>query len=221
MNMATGEEMSDLEFNARRDLPAFDEFPWFTRWTGRQARAARGLPRRRHRQRLQRPRRRRVQFEHARHPVHGLRTPPRGRRRVEHQPVPRHPRRHDLESTYEYNFEKNYPWTEYFGTADRGAGLPRARRRRSTACGRTLSFNSDLKTRDVGRRDRSVWHLDVRHAPTARVESDANAVVNAVGMFANPKFVDFAGQRELRRHRSCTRTQWRRRLRRSPASRSP
>ena len=28
MNMATAEEMGDLEFEARRDLPAFKEFPW-------------------------------------------------------------------------------------------------------------------------------------------------------------------------------------------------
>ena len=33
MNMATAEEMGDLEFEARRDLPAFKEFPWTADWT--------------------------------------------------------------------------------------------------------------------------------------------------------------------------------------------
>ena len=33
MNMATAEEMGDLEFEARRDLPAFKEFPWTAEWT--------------------------------------------------------------------------------------------------------------------------------------------------------------------------------------------
>jgi hypothetical protein len=33
MNMATAEEMGDLEFKARRDLPAFKEFPWTADWT--------------------------------------------------------------------------------------------------------------------------------------------------------------------------------------------
>src|SRR5512134_3444031 len=33
MNMATAEEMGDLEFEARRQLPAFREFPFTTDWT--------------------------------------------------------------------------------------------------------------------------------------------------------------------------------------------
>ena len=33
MNMATAEEMGDLEFDARRDLPAFKDFPWTADWT--------------------------------------------------------------------------------------------------------------------------------------------------------------------------------------------
>ena len=33
LNMATAEEMGDLEFEARRDLPAFKDFPWTAEWT--------------------------------------------------------------------------------------------------------------------------------------------------------------------------------------------
>jgi 4-hydroxyacetophenone monooxygenase len=33
LNMATAEEMGDLEFAARRDLPAFKDFPWTAEWT--------------------------------------------------------------------------------------------------------------------------------------------------------------------------------------------
>ncbi len=33
MNLATKEEMGDLEFEARRDLPAFKDFPFTTDWT--------------------------------------------------------------------------------------------------------------------------------------------------------------------------------------------
>ena len=34
MNMATGEDMDDVEFEARRDLPAFGPFPFFAQWQG-------------------------------------------------------------------------------------------------------------------------------------------------------------------------------------------
>ncbi len=33
MNLATAEEMGDLEFEARRDLAAFKKFPWVTGWS--------------------------------------------------------------------------------------------------------------------------------------------------------------------------------------------
>src|SRR5437868_8606827 len=34
MNLATKEEMRDLEFEARRELPAFKDFPLMTAWSG-------------------------------------------------------------------------------------------------------------------------------------------------------------------------------------------
>ncbi|HQV58045.1 MAG TPA: NAD(P)-binding protein, partial [Ilumatobacteraceae bacterium] len=33
MNLATKEEMPDLEFNARRDLASFKDYPWTASWT--------------------------------------------------------------------------------------------------------------------------------------------------------------------------------------------
>src|SRR4051812_32240653 len=113
MNMATAENMGDLEFAARRDLPAFKAFPWTATWTGAKpdlpdgfqvvivgsgfSGIAMG-----------------VQLELLGIPYVVL----------DKQPEPggtwsvnRYPdiRVDTISITYEYSFEKNYPWSEYFG----------------------------------------------------------------------------------------------------------
>ena len=115
MNMATEEEMRDLEFEARRELPAFKDFPLMTSWDdgerpevpedflvaivgsgfsglaiGRPARAAR-------------------------HPLRGARAPPGARRHLDDQPLPRHPRRHDLDHLRVRVREGTTAGREYFG----------------------------------------------------------------------------------------------------------
>ena len=96
MNMATAEEMGDLEFEARRDLPAFKEFPWTT--TG--PTASRELPEGFQvvviGSRLQRPGDGRP-ARAARHPLRHPRPPARAGRHLERQPLPRRPGRHHLD----------------------------------------------------------------------------------------------------------------------------
>ncbi len=132
MNMATAEEMGDLEFEARRDLAAFKEFPWTHRagptskpplpegfqvvvvgsgWSG----LAMGL-----------------QLELLGIPYVILdRQPEAGGT----WSVNRYPdvRVDTISITYEFAFEKNYPWSEYFGRGAEVRRVPRTTSRRSTA----------------------------------------------------------------------------------------
>src|SRR6195952_1759007 len=113
MNMATGEQMPDLEFEARRLLPAFVEMPWTADWTDGKPELPEGfkiiivgaglsgLAMA-------------VQLEKLDIPYVLLERQPEpgGTWSVNRYPdVPVDP----ISITYEFSFEKNYPWTEYFG----------------------------------------------------------------------------------------------------------
>ena len=113
MNMATGEEMPDLEFQARKDLPAFQDFPWMTDWTDGKRELPEGF---------------RVmivgsgfsgiamgvQLELLGIPYTILerREQPGGTWNLNRYPDVRVD---TISITYEFSFEKNYPWSEYFG----------------------------------------------------------------------------------------------------------
>ena len=193
MEMATGVAMTDQEFLARRDLPAFDERPWSAEWpegvkekmpegfhvavigAGFSGLAAG------------------AQFEHLgipytiyerRHEVGGVWS------------INKYPdaRVDTASSTYEYNFEKNYPWSEYFGRQAEVQGYLEHVAKKHGMWPH-LSFNSDLKEARWDA-ERSLWHLKFGRPDGSTFEADANAVVSAVGVFANPKFVDFAGSEQ-------------------------
>lgn len=189
MNMATGEEMPDLEFHARKDLPAFKDFPWMTDWTdGKRdlpegfqvvivgsgfSGIAMG-----------------VQLEILGIPYVILerRQEPGGTWNVNRYPDVRVD---TISITYEYSFEKNYPWSEYFG---RGAEVRKYLDFIAKKYGthENTLFGHDLKRATFIESD-STWSLEV-DTPDGTKSLSANMLVNAVGTFANPKIPSFEEQ---------------------------
>jgi 4-hydroxyacetophenone monooxygenase len=188
-NLATKEEMSDVDFNARRELPAFNEFPWFARWSGEKPEIPEGF--------------------HAVVVGSGLsglaaaiqlslldipytvierRSEPGGTWTINRYPDIRVD---TISITYEYNFEKNFPWTEYFA---RGPEVRAYIDHISTKYGvkERTKFSYDLKS--------ATWDDDEKRydlvidTPEGVVTMQANYLINAVGKFANPNLVDFPGR---------------------------
>jgi 4-hydroxyacetophenone monooxygenase len=193
MNLATAEEMGDLEFEARRDLPGFKAFPWTAEWTDGKPELPEdfqvavvgsgfsGLAMA-------------VQLELLGIPYVVLerRPEPGGTWSINRYPDIRVD---TISITYEYAFEKKYPWKEYFG---QGAEVREYLDYISKKYGvfEHTRFNRNLKkaTYDESR-DRWVLELDT---PDGLEIVEANALVNAVGTFANPKLPKFEGQDEFR-----------------------
>jgi len=189
MNMATAEEMPDLEFEARRELPGFNAFPWTADWTGEKPELPEGflvavigsgfsgiaMG---------------VQLELLGIPyvVLDRRAEPGGTWTVNRYPDVRVD---TISITYEYSFEKNYPWSEYFG---RGAEVREYLDHVSNKYGvrEHTRFERDLKRASFDEM-RDVWVLEVE-SPDGLEIIEANAIVNAVGTFANPKLPHFEGQ---------------------------
>ncbi len=189
MEMATGIVMTEQEFLARRDLPAFDEVPWNCDWTGGKP----ALPEGFHvaivgagfsgiaaavqLERLDIP----YTIFERRHEVGGVWS------------INTYPdaRVDTASSTYEYNFEKNYPWSEYFAKQAEVRGYLE-HVAKTHGLWDHICFNSDL-TEARFHADGSVWHLRFDQPDGPSLEVEANAVISAVGVFANPKFVEFPG----------------------------
>jgi 4-hydroxyacetophenone monooxygenase len=189
MVMATGVDMTDQEFEARRDLPAFDETPWNATWSDGKPELPEGfevaiigagfsgIAAGVQLERLGIP----YTIYERRHEVGGVWS------------INKYPdaRVDTASSTYEYNFEKNYPWTEYFARQAEVRGYIEHVAKKYGLWDH-LSFNSDLIAAHWDA-DTARWHLEFRH-PDGRVDQvTANAVISAVGVFANPKFVEFPG----------------------------
>ena len=188
MNMATKEEMGDLEFEARRDLPAFKDFPWTTSWTNGKPELPEGfhvvvigsgfsgiaMG---------------VQLELLGIPFTVL----------DRQPEPggtwsvnRYPdiRVDTISITYEYSFEKNYKWSEYFG---RGAEVQQYLDYISDKYGvkKNTRFNHTLE-KSTWNEDRATWTVEAS-TPDGPAVFEANYVINALGTFNNPLFPKFEG----------------------------
>jgi 4-hydroxyacetophenone monooxygenase len=192
MDMATGERMGDLEFEARRDLPAFKAFPWTAEWThGRPelpegfqvaiiGSGFSGLAMA-------------VQLELLDIPYVVLerRPEPGGTWSINRYPDIRVD---TISITYEFSFEKKYPWTEYFG---RGAEVREYLDYISKKYGvyEHTRFERDL-TKATFDEARDLWVLELR-APDGDEVVEANVVVNAVGTFANPNIPRFEGDEEF------------------------
>jgi 4-hydroxyacetophenone monooxygenase len=190
MNMATGEEMGDLEFEARRELPAFRPHPFAAaQWThGRPAlpegfRVAiigsgiSGIATA-------------VQCELLGLPYIVLerRSEPGGTWTINRYPDVRV----DTHSIiYEYSFEKTYPWKEYFGRgADVRAYLDHVSRKYGVF--NNTRFDCDVKQATFDEA-RNVWTLRVE-TPGGTEAIEANIVISAAGLFANPKIPQFEGR---------------------------
>jgi 4-hydroxyacetophenone monooxygenase len=189
MNMATAEEMGDLEFEARRDLPAFRDFPWMVDWTnGKPALPEHfkvaivgsgfsGLAMG-------------VQLERLGIPYVLLerRSEPGGTWSINRYPDIRVD---TISMTYEFSFEKNHRWKEYFGRGPEVRAYLDHISRKYGVHDNTL-FNRDLKKATFDE-NRSVWVLEV-DGPDGVEILEVAAIVTAVGTFANPRFPEFDGR---------------------------
>lgn len=187
-NLATKEEMGDLEFAARRELPAFRDFPFMTEWEGEKPEIPAdflvaiigsgfsGIAMA-------------VQCEQLGLPYVVL------ERRAEAGgtwSVNRYPdvRVDTISITYEFNFEKEYRWSEYFGRGKEVREYLELVAKKFGVHANTR-FEHDLK-RATFDEARDKWVLEV-DTPDGTVTLEANAIVNGVGTFANPRFPRFEG----------------------------
>jgi 4-hydroxyacetophenone monooxygenase len=183
--------MGDLEFEARRNLPAFKDFPFVTEWPHAKPALPEGF-----------------QVVVVGSGWSGLAMCVQLERLgipyilLERQPEPggtwtinRYPdiRVDTISITYEFSFEKEYRWSEYFGRGAEVRGYLDYVSRKYGVYDNTR-FSHELK-RATFDEARDIWVLEV-DTPDGIQTIEANAVVNAVGTFTNPKFPQFEG-REL------------------------
>lgn len=193
MTLATGREMSDLEFVARRDLPGFRDFPFSVDWEGARPPIPEGF---------------RVAIVGSgfsgiaaavQCTILGLPYTV-----IERQPEPggtwainRYPDiRVDTPSvTYEFSFEKGYPWSEHFGPGAEVRGYLAHISHKYGVYGNTR-FGSDLQ-RATFDEARNLWRLEIETA--SGIETmEANVIITACGVFANPKLPHFPGEETFR-----------------------
>ncbi|WP_418059351.1 FAD-dependent oxidoreductase [Pimelobacter simplex] len=96
-----------------------------------------------------------------------------------------------LSATYEYGFEKKYPWAEYFSRqADVRAYIEHVARKHGVH--EHIAFGSDVRSArfdDATRR----WTLTVHGADSTVTDVEAHVVVAASGVFATPRELSVAG----------------------------
>lgn len=194
MEMATGVAMTDAEFLARRDLASFDQRPWNAEWTHGKPDIPEGfhvaiigggfsgLAAGAQMEELGIP----YTIFERRHEVGGVWS-------INHYPDARV----DTASlTYEYNFEKNYPWSEYFAQQPEVRGYLEHVAKRHGMWDH-IEFDSDLQQARFNEMT-SQWRLTFRKPDGAWVDRDVSAVITATGVFANPKPVDIPGQEDFK-----------------------
>lgn len=193
MTLVTGKEMTDDEFAARRDLPAFRDYPFAAQWEGErpaipddfrvtiigsgpagiaasmQCRLL-GLP---------------YTVLERQDQAGGTWT------------INRYPdvRVDTLSVNYEFGFEKDYRWAEHF---NRGESVREYLQHISKKYGildRTL-FNHDVKRAEFDE-GRNVWVLTV-DTPEGEKTLESTVVITAGGTFANAQLPDIAGANKFR-----------------------
>ncbi|SFR90231.1 flavin-containing monooxygenase [Sphingomonas jatrophae] len=193
MTLATGKEMSDMEFAARRDLPGFRRFPFAVDWQGEKPPVPEGF---------------RiaiigsgfsgiaagVQCE-----ILGLPYTV-----IERQPevggtwtINRYPDvRVDTPSvTYEFSFEKGYRWKEHFGRGEEVRNYLAHVSRKYGVHDNTL-FSHDLQSATFDEA-RNLWVLEMA-TPDGPKMLEANIVITASGVFANAREPAFEGVETFR-----------------------
>ncbi len=193
MTLATGRAMTDDEFEARRDLPAFRRYPFAVEWEGAHppvpegfnvaiigsgfsgiAAAVQceilGIP----------------------YTVYDRQPDAGGTWSINRYPEIRV----DTPSiTYEFSFEKRYPWEEHFG---RGAAVRAYLNHVSGKYGARANtrFGHDLKAASFDEaRDRWMLRFDT---PAGERSAEATIVISASGTFANPTIPDFQGKADFK-----------------------
>jgi 4-hydroxyacetophenone monooxygenase len=189
MDMAVGTTMGDLEFEMRRDILAFKDFPFMAEWAGAKppiptgfkvviiGSGFNGIATA-------------IQFGRLGIPyvVYERRSEPGGTWTVNRYPDVRVD---TMSINYEFNFQKEHRWSEYFA---RG---PEVRSylemvARNHGVWENTRFSSDVKSATFDAK-RSVWRLEIE-TPTGIETTEANVVITCVGLFLNPKIADFEGR---------------------------
>lgn len=189
MQMITGASCDDADFLIRKEFLAFEEWPYFHEWTPtvhpipdgfRVAVIGSGFNGVGLGVQL---RRLGIDFD-----IYERRSEPGGTWTINRYPDIRVD---TLSSIYEFAFVKNYPWTEYFA---RGPEVRAYLNHVSETFGvkEHTHFEHDLVSA-VFDEERDVWRLTFDRPDGSQVHSEANVVVSAAGLFANPKIPDFPG----------------------------
>jgi 4-hydroxyacetophenone monooxygenase len=110
-----------------------------------------------------------------------------------------------LSSTYEFGFEKNYPWTEYF------ARQPEVRDylehiAKKYGVFEHIRFEHDVKVASFDEAT-SRWHLRIATGDDQELRLAPNIVVSAAGLFATPRKLDIDGAAEFQGESLHT-TEW-------------
>ncbi|MEM7142488.1 MAG: NAD(P)/FAD-dependent oxidoreductase [Actinomycetota bacterium] len=192
MDLATDESVSDLDFAARRELPAFTDFPLFATWDDEAAAFPEGF---------------RVavigsglsglamamQLELLGIPYDVFEKRPDAGGVWSHNRYPG--LRVDTTSiTYEFSFEKDYRWSEYYSP---GTEVRRYLNHVSEKFGITSNAHYEHTLADATWDETAAsWRLTFE-TPKGPVERTASVLINAVGAFANPSFGDFEGQEDF------------------------
>ena len=100
-----------------------------------------------------------------------------------------------LSASYEFSFEKNYQWTEYFA---RGPEVKSYLTHIATKFGVMdhVAFEHDLIEARFDD-ETKVWHVTFRRPDGSTVSRAVNVIVSAAGLFANPNLPDFPGIEEF------------------------
>jgi len=193
MDWAIDTKETDQEFSARRGLTAFEDHPWLATWEHGQPELPEGflvaiigagfsgVAAGVQMQKLGIP----YKIFERRDEVGGVWS------------VNKYPdARVDTASlTYEYTFEKNYPWTEYFAKQPEVQGYIEHVARKYGLWD-NLHLQHELVSAEWDD-EQGAWDLGVKRSDGSILEVRANAVISAVGTFANPKFVSFPGAEEF------------------------
>ncbi|HXP54007.1 MAG TPA: NAD(P)/FAD-dependent oxidoreductase [Streptosporangiaceae bacterium] len=93
--------------------------------------------------------------------------------------------------TYQYSFEKNYPWSEYFARQHEVRGYLENVAKKYGVYD-NICFDSDVSDAEFDE-SRSRWHLTITHSDGEQETADPNAVVSGAGLFSTPRPLDVEG----------------------------
>jgi 4-hydroxyacetophenone monooxygenase len=193
MCLATGEDLGDLEFEARREQTAFKDYPFLTRWEGEPPAIPDGFN---------------VvivgsgfsgvvmavqcQLLGIPYTVIEKGEEPGGTWNINRYPDVRV----DTTSlTYELSFEKDWRWAEYFGRGEEVREYLNHVSRKYGVYENTRFGHALTEARFDEARGK--WLLDL-DTPDGPQRMEASVLVTAMGLFANPKIVDFPGRDDFR-----------------------